>query len=188
MTTTLFLSVVLPLALANIIHQVLIVRGNYFSRMRVPLDLGKQLAGVRILGENKTVRGLVLVPLIAVATAIVPGAFGGNALFYAQSALVAGVGYMLGELPNSFLKRRFGIKAGQKGTGVAGMCFKLIDHCDSIVGALVALSLSDLGYSWPLLFSAALAGVTLHVLIDLLLLQTGVKRRVMQIENRETLR
>src|SRR3990167_4730235 len=103
MTTTLFLSVVLPLALANIIHQVLIVRGNYFSRMRVPLDLGKQLAGVRILGENKTVRGLV-----------------------------AGVGYMLGELPNSFLKRRFGIKAGQKGTGVAGMSPRTVLFSPSI--------------------------------------------------------
>ena len=58
---------------------------------------------------------------------------------YAALGAWAGFGFMAGELPNSFVKRRFGILPGQAPASslTAAICFT-IDRIDSIVGMLAA--------------------------------------------------
>src|SRR5207253_1935454 len=89
------------------------------SRLSIPLDGGARIRGRRVLGENKTVRGfVVMIPAAAIAFAALfalVSAFSpavASALWqlptvgYLQLGAWAGLGFMLGELPNSFVKRQ----------------------------------------------------------------------------------
>ena len=84
-----------------------------FSR---PIDRGATFRGQRVFGEHKTLRGfVVMVPAAAVSFAAIAAALGDPARAglwplsiagYAGLGACAGFGFMAGELPNSFLKRR----------------------------------------------------------------------------------
>jgi CDP-2,3-bis-(O-geranylgeranyl)-sn-glycerol synthase len=73
--------------------------GSRFSR---PLDGGRTFTDGRpVLGESKTIRGIVLSVL---ATAVCSAVLG----FAASIGLIAGLGAMAGDLLSSFAKRRLG--------------------------------------------------------------------------------
>lgn len=95
------------------------------------MDFGKSLPdGKRILGDNKTVRGI----LSGLAVGAIVGAFGqylfSNDLFLI--AFLASVGALLGDLAGAFLKRRLNIKPGDS--------LPLIDQLDFVLGALLLVS------------------------------------------------
>ena len=64
-------------------------------------------------------------------------------LDYERHGLITGVlmgtGMTLGELPNSFLKRRLAIPPGQKKSGIMGCLFFLFDQVDLMIGIWVFL-------------------------------------------------
>jgi CDP-archaeol synthase len=121
-------------------------------RFAWPVDGGATFRGRRVFGANKTVRGfVVMVPAAALAFALVaamvgnPGAAGLWPLSIAGYALLgacAGLGFMAGELPNSFVKRQLGVDPGTRARSplVAALQF-MIDRIDSGVGMLIAVSL-----------------------------------------------
>lgn len=92
------------------------------------------------------------------------------ALMYTVVSAVAGLGYALGELPNSFLKRRVKIEPGKTGSGALGAVFFVLDQGDSVFAALglvwlvfgcsltvlvtgvVTLTLIHLALNWTLYF------------------------------------
>ena len=89
--------------------------------LKRPLDGGARFRGHRLFGDNKTWRGaLVMVTGILVATLLLwpwdwwqsrlPG--GIRDAGPVPYGLLLGVGVVLGELPNSFLKRQLGIAPG----------------------------------------------------------------------------
>src|SRR4029453_16561190 len=92
--------------------------------LALPLDLRLTLRGRVLFGENKTVRGfVVMVPAAAMAFATLSILVGGgnpeaprlwtlSPLQYALLGGWAGLGFMAGELPNSFVKRQLGIAPG----------------------------------------------------------------------------
>ena len=83
--------------------------GNHFSR---PVDGGgKFLDGQPLLGSSKTTRGILLAVL---ATAVAASAMG---LGWKIGVLVGSVA-MAGDLFSSFLKRRFGLPAASRATGL----------------------------------------------------------------------
>ena len=96
---------------------------------------------------------------------------------YALLGLVAGLGFMLGELPNSFLKRQMGIPPG---TAPASPHLRAIflgfDRMDSIVGALLAVSLM-VPTPWEVWLYVALLGPGPHWLFSAVLYWSGVKGR-----------
>jgi hypothetical protein len=49
---------------------------------------------------------------------------------------------MLGELPNSALKRQLGIAPGSAGHGVKGVVFYVLDQIDMLLGVWVVLGLA----------------------------------------------
>jgi len=143
----------LALALAGV-AQTLWLKSTISTCFAVAIDGERLLRGRRLLGDNKTWRGFVLmVPAVGVsflvARAIVFTVHGGRdplwpistSAYFLLSAWV-GLGFMLGELPNSFVKRQLDIAPGSPPAHRWGqrICF-VIDQLDSVLGGLLALAL-----------------------------------------------
>lgn len=125
------------------------------TMFRIPLDGGKTFRGHRLLGENKTVNGfIVLVPAAGLAflglsmlRPLLPawwseGVWSLSTGEYGLLGSWAGIGFMAGELPNSFLKRQCDIPPGASPTTPwLKLVFVILDRVDSILGMLLALSL-----------------------------------------------
>jgi CDP-2,3-bis-(O-geranylgeranyl)-sn-glycerol synthase len=155
-----------------------------------PVDAGLTVRGRRLFGANKTVRGLVvMIPAAGAAFAagcVLLGDADGMAaaglwrldpLGCAFLGAWAGAGFMLGELPNSFVKRQLGIAPGAAAAGrVAAAAHFVVDRVDSIIGMLVALSLvvpvPMATWGWMLLLAPGV-----HWLFSVLLHRLGVKAR-----------
>ena len=159
-------------------------------RFAVPLDGGCAIAGRPLLGAHKTVRGfVVMVPatglsfmLLAALVAAGPGmpASGLWPLTPAQYGLLgawAALGFMVGELPNSFIKRRFGIAPGEAAAGGRlRAVFLVADRFDSSAGMLLALVLV-VPVSWQVALFVLLAGPLVHAAFSVALFLLRVKAR-----------
>ncbi len=187
-----------PAVLGGVSHMV-VVKKDLFRVLKVPLDAGATFRGRRIFGDNKTWRGAVymvvastlaglaqaplagwaeaagldLVGYARVGARVGLGAAGG----YALIGLLEGVGYVLGELPNSFLKRRLDIVPGKTGAGALGALFFLLDQADSVLGFFLV--------AWvvwvpPLRVAVAIVLwlTALHVVLNLLLYLARIRRNV----------
>ena len=98
---------------------------------------------------------------------------------YAVLGAVAGLVFMLAELPNSFIKRQLGVAPGEVPAQAWGrvVCL-LLDRFDSVLGVLIVLSLMvpiPL-LSWVLLL---VAGPIAHALFSAMLYRVGVKARAL---------
>ncbi|MCB1914273.1 MAG: CDP-archaeol synthase [Rhodocyclaceae bacterium] len=177
------------LSLAGVAHVVWL--GSRLSKpFALPIDRGARVGGHRIFGDNKTWRGLMAMPL-ATALAFALAALVRDAtpawlasglwpLPPAQMATVgavAGLAFMLAELPNSFLKRRLGIAPGATAGGrrLRWACFAL-DRLDSTIGALLAidwmLPLAVMTWVWALSL-----GTLFHLLFSFWLYRLRLKMR-----------
>ncbi|MCX8208141.1 MAG: CDP-2,3-bis-(O-geranylgeranyl)-sn-glycerol synthase [Sulfolobales archaeon] len=90
----------------------LIVR-KFLKRVH-PVDFGRNfLDGRRVFGDSKSWEGLLAGVLVGMLSGVALLAFYHSSLHdLAIAGLVQGVGSMLGDLANSFLKRRLGLKPG----------------------------------------------------------------------------
>jgi hypothetical protein len=158
-------------------------------RFAWPLDGEHTFRGRRIFGANKTMRGVVvMIPAASVAFAAVARIAGGSSpeavglwpfspLEYAALGAWAGVGFMAGELPNSFVKRQLDIAPGAIASHpVAAFWQFAIDRIDSGLGMLAALSLvAPVPWqTWGLLI---LVGWAVHWPFSLVLYRLRVKAR-----------
>ena len=183
------LFVIVAFVLAGLL-QSLWLRSRVSQVLAIPLDGGRTFRGRPILGENKTMRGfVVMIPAAALAFAAVaivaslPRGVPPATLWqltpagYAALGAWAGFGFMAGELPNSFVKRRFGILPGQAPASslTAAICFT-IDRTDSIVGMLAALTVA-VPTPWTTWVLVLILGPLIHWLFSWWLFQMGVKRR-----------
>lgn len=126
--------------------QIAAIKLDLLARLKVPIDGGARWRGRRLLGDNKTWRGLVIYAGVS-ALAIVPqGLWRAPHLEYFDygdpqtlvlAGLLLGLGFALGELPNSFLKRQRDLQPGQRG----GPLQVVLDQVDSLIGALALLCL-----------------------------------------------
>jgi len=136
------------------IAQTVWLRSPFSQHFAAPLDFGRTCRGQRIFGDNKTLRGFVVMLPATAGSFLLLGfaVFHEPQLFarlwplsppeYAFLGLLAGLGFMIGELPNSFLKRQLGIQPGEtpRRWPAKIACFAL-DRIDSIVGVLLVVSL-----------------------------------------------
>ena len=152
-----------------------------------PIDGGLTFRGRRVFGDNKTLRGfVVMVPAAAAAFAILAMLAGDPAMLglwpltlrqYLIAGAAAGFGFMAGELPNSFLKRQLGIRPGEAArTRAAGAVHFTIDRFDSGVGMLVALAVL-VPVSWATAATVLTVGPFIHWTFSLLMFRLGVKAR-----------
>ena len=151
-----------------------------------PIDRGVTFRGRRLLGDNKTARGFLVMPLatglsfflVSMATAgRVPGLWSLRPHQYAALGLLAGVGFMAGELPNSFVKRQLGIAPGTAATGLfLRPAFFLVDRLDSVIGALAALALAVSMPPLAVLYVLTV-GPVLHGAFSVVMFRLGGKER-----------
>ncbi len=165
------------------------LRSEWSKRFRYPIDGGRTFRGHRIFGDNKTWRGFVaIVPSVSLAFVAVRLFFLllgdlGAAMWphavvgYALLGLVAGTGFMIGELPNSFVKRQLGIPPGERPINPTAqwICF-VVDRLDSILGGMLFLALC---VPLPLITWCIilLLGPIVHLAFNWLLYRLGVKAR-----------
>jgi hypothetical protein len=110
------------------------VKWDILSSFKIPIS-------VKLFGQNKTWRGFILLPLLsaffALLGSLLAGPFLGNHLKVILFGIGMGIVYLLAELPNSFMKRRLGIKEGQTSDRFKWF-FVVIDQADSAIGCMVA--------------------------------------------------
>lgn len=159
-------------------------------RLLVPLDGGARFRGKRVFGENKTVRGfVVMVPAAATAFAllhvvlmraappIAADLWRLETAGYAALGAWAGLGFMLGELPNSFVKRQLDVAPGMAPASRAGTVVTfVVDRVDSIIGMMLAISLVT-PTPWMTWVYVLIIGPGIHLAFSVLLHRLGVKAR-----------
>ena len=183
------LFLILAFVLAGLL-QSLWLKNRYSQRLAIPLDGGRMFRGRPIFGENKTLRGfVVMIPAAAlsfIALAIIlslPQGATPATLWkltpagYAALGGWAGFGFMAGELPNSFIKRQFGILPGQAPASslTRAICFAT-DHVDSIVGMLAAVTVA-VPTPWTTWLWVLALGPSIHLLFSWWLFRMGIKGR-----------
>lgn len=139
--------VFLPAAGALIPHAP-VLRFDLMKGLKRPIDGGLALRGKRVLGDNKTWRGALVMFSGALATTVgltrserfrarlpeelaaaPPAAYGA----------LLGLGVVAGELPTSFVKRQLGIAPGQGGSAAVGALFAIYDQADIVLGSALTL-------------------------------------------------
>jgi hypothetical protein len=175
----------LPVMAAGAVH-IVVLRCNLLRRLKAPLDCGLSWRGRRLLGDNKTWRGaLVMVGAAAPVMALqqhwrLPRLelfdYGRVSAWLCGTLL--GLGFVLGELPNSFLKRRCDIAPGQQAHGARYWLFLLLDQIDSVVGGLAALALVWQP-PWRVVAAALLLCSLAHIAFNLVFVAVGLKGRAL---------
>lgn len=126
----------LPAGIANM-SPVFANRIPVLNRWKTPIDLGKSWHGKRLLGENKTWRGLVFGTFMAGLTALLIRIFTNpsasldiHATFVFAGALM-GAGALIGDAVESFAKRQMNIAPGS--------AWFPFDQTDYIIGGLLII-------------------------------------------------
>jgi hypothetical protein len=164
--------------------QILFIKKKWLARLATPLDGGRTFRGVRWFGDNKTWRGLLIYVVVSTLAVIPQGIWRlpgieYDGLDYAtwQGLLpigfLLGLGFALGELPNSFLKRRRGIGAGERG----GPVYVLLDQVDSLVGCLACLCVLWVP-PWQTWAVVLALGTGLHIGFNGIFVLLGLKKSV----------
>lgn len=188
-----------PLGIALFIVAAFIIAGTIHSawlaspvsrRLQIPIDGGLHIRERRLFGDNKTVRGFIVMPPAAgfafwalgvlleamspqLRDSLWPLGNGGLALL----GTWAGLGFMLGELPNSFVKRQLDIRPGTTANGtLSSLLWFAVDRVDSIFGVLIAISIVT-PTPWMTWMYVILIGPAVHLCFSVLLFRLGVKAR-----------
>jgi hypothetical protein len=162
-------SFILPLFVGNLIHM-FIVKGDYFHHIARPIS-------TTLFGSGKTYRAFVVMPPICGLSSLVlrslilhdPGY-----LWAFSGGLILGVAYLVGELPNSFVKRRLGIQSGQHHSRYKFVQY-VIDKSDSlIVSCVVYFFISDITAVATLALFAV--SFVIHIFFSWLLVKVRIKK------------
>lgn len=164
----------LPLIVGGILHM-LVVRFDVLAPLKIPLHRWA-------FGANKTWRGILLMPLLTI-----PGAWFAKLLdaswhtelltelSWIGLGPALGLAYVLSELPNSFLKRRLGVKPGET-SDRHPFFFSFLDQTDSAFGCILVYALWGIG-DGLLWFVLVFFGAVVHVLVNLVLWACGLRRQ-----------
>lgn len=137
----------------------------------------------RWFGANKTWRGFIIMPLatwpgVVVSQNIEKLLDLSSPLLVSHSsfflAILLGIAYCLAELPNSFLKRRLGIKEGTTSERYK-IFFIILDQADSAFGCLIAYNLF-LPISWPIFWGTIIFGTVIHLFFNVLLYSLKIRK------------
>ncbi len=139
-TLRLVLLLQIPIVFGGVMHMVAVKR-HWLPGLVRPVSPS-------CFGANKTWRGMLLVPIYSGAGALIlwplmwlqpqwlPSALQGGATLLV-AGMAGGLGYVLAELPNSFIKRRLGVAPGATPQRHRSL-YILADQVDSGIGAGLA--------------------------------------------------
>lgn len=176
------LLLLVPAIIGGVLHS-FVIKARLLPWLAVPINR-------RWFGTHKTYRGLIVMPVgcllgvyltIALEQVLPPGIRTGlqqlPAGVLVLCGLCLGLGYMVFELPNSFVKRRVGIAEGMLADSArTRLWFLLADQVDSVIGCLLVCYVF-LDFGVPVLLMALLLGVAAHLLVNFTLFLAGVRSR-----------
>lgn len=164
----------------------LVLRFEWLRILRRPIDHGVTFRGRRLFGDSKTWRGVV----VAVVGSIGTVAMQQSLRAYVSAALqvldygrldpvwfgcAMGAGAMIGELPNSFVKRQLRIPPGGTTRGWRAVVFYVWDQFDLLTGAWPLL-LCWLRPSILLVTMSFVVALAVHPLVALVGYAIGARR------------
>ena len=182
----------MPVILAGICNMIF-VKTSLYKRLYSPIDGGICLKdGYRLFGENKSWGGFFSMVFFSMCIQV----WGllchsksymqmSNYLYVYNKNTVGfnifigslfGLAYMICELPNSFIKRRFNIRPGKTEKGIRGFFF-LLDQFDSLFGVIFILALVYPMDIVTYCFFVCLGGMT-HVVINLILYGLKIRKNI----------
>ena len=132
---------VFVLVLGSPLAHVLVLRYDLLRPLKRPLDGGRSFRGRRIFGDNKTWRGAILmaggVVVLTLLLSLWPTYWDAlpDELTDAGPLVVGaliGLAVVVGELPNSFMKRQLDIAPGTQRRSPAGIALILWDQADFV--------------------------------------------------------
>src|SRR5215218_10201995 len=135
-------------ALGGALAHAPVLRFDLAPRLRRPLDGGATVRGRRLLGDNKTIRGAIVMAGGTLAATLALHRVGWYRDRLAPELRSAGplrhgsllgAAVVVGELPNSVLKRRLEIEPGARTHSRLGTMLAIHDQADFVLA------------SWPLL-------------------------------------
>ncbi len=122
----------MPAGIANI-APIIANKIPLLNRWKTPIDLGKKVRGKRMLGQNKSWRGLltgtVSGGLLALLVYPIIGSQISSSVEHFIIGATLGFGALLGDAIESFFKRQKGIKSGSS--------WLLFDQLDYVIGAIL---------------------------------------------------
>ena len=182
-----------PVILAGVFNMLLLKIPFLKSRCK-PIDVGKNwIDGKRIFGDSKSILGFWLMTLLGGFTELFWGLllqgigetkrsllylyFENAPGFNFLIGMLFGFLYMLFELPNSFIKRRFSVSAAEQGDRRRGLklIFFILDQIDSMLGIMLCLGILVHLSPAQIVFAVFLGGLT-HVLVNCLLILFRVRK------------
>lgn len=174
----------LPLIVAGMANMAF-CRSSILSSWYRPIDQGLVLSdGKRLFGDNKTWKGFVgmmffgaffqwmwgfvaaTFPLLLELNLVYDTQLN-TAAFNLLFGLLLGFAYVLFELPNSWLKRRFDVEPGKLAMRYTSFFF-VLDQIDSLIGCVLVLAMFR-PISLSLALSFVLLGALTHVGINQIL-------------------
>ncbi len=176
------------LLIAGIVQTVW-MKSRFSNRFAIAIDGCRTFRGRRVFGQNKTWRGfIVMVPATGfsflIVHAIMQWIYADQLRLWKISGIqyfllgcAAGLGFMLIELPNSFLKRQFDIAPGAPSSSpwIRRICF-VVDQIDSIVGGLLAVWIF-VSVPATTVICLLLIGAATHYAFNCVLLYLGLRTR-----------
>lgn len=144
---------------------------------KTPIDFGMEVRGKRILGQNKTWRGLLLGSIGGGLTAFLlyPALVSKNSTILTASpasffliGFLLGAGALLGDSVESFFKRQLGKPSGSS--------WLFFDQLDYVVGAIL-FSLPFVRFSFSQYVVMAVTYFSLHILISYVSFKMGIKEQ-----------
>ena len=175
-------TLLLPITFAGLCL-IICMRTGWLTKLEVPLDGGLKLGGQPLIGKSKSFRSLIIYLVVATLVTLVLN-------FWAQvSDLVAPVfltnpfvlgpaitlSYLLGEIVNSFIKRRFGIaSSGGASSRLGSRVQAIFDNVDGIIASGL---LFIFNYQVPaeILVTSFVLAVVIHLSTDLLMRRLQLK-------------
>jgi len=158
---------IIPAGVANMAP---VLSSRTFKFLAKPVDLNKTFRGIRIFGDHKTWRGVIIAPLAGLLIFYLQrylyqfGFFEELSFFNYESmsplfGLMLGLGAIVGDLIKSFFTRQMKIKPGKS--------WFPFDQIDWILGAFV-FALPLYVPTLPMIAVAIFAGIVLHILTNLI--------------------
>jgi CDP-2,3-bis-(O-geranylgeranyl)-sn-glycerol synthase len=178
----LFSPLLVSAALAGIVQHY-----DVWTILKRPIDGGATFRGRRVFGANKTWLGVACaipgcIATVAVQRYLIADRAGWLAVIdYASANPLAlgtamGGAAMLGELPNSFVKRQLGIAPGAGARGYLLPVFYLWDQVDLLTTTWPIL-LFWVRPSWQLVVTSFVLAPVVHQLVSLVGFAIGARRR-----------
>mgnify|MGYP001558355943 CR=1 FL=1 len=167
--------IIIPVLLAGLTF-IFVLKKGWLSSLKKPIDRGILWKNKPILGKNKTWLGFLAMSIGAAFYETIIMGFSQLSFSRTAKAALLGLAYSLGELPNSFIKRRYGIAEGKTANAsLAKIFFRILDTVDSVIAVSIAARFLY-GISFETMIAIILIGSFIHLSTDTLMVFLKLKK------------